>query len=61
MGGLGACHGTQTQASYEVQDADTRGAGISISALPAATLPHSAFQAALGTPTLLAIPPQTGA
>ena len=51
----------KTQASYEVQDTDICRAVTAISAMPAATLPDSAFQAALGTPTLLAIPPQTGA
>ena len=50
----------KTQASYEVQDTDIRRAATAISAMPAATLLDSAFQAALGTPTLLAIPPQTG-
>ena len=50
----------KTQTSYEVQDTDIRRAVTAISAMPAATLPDSAFLAALGTPALLAIPPQTG-
>ena len=50
----------KTHASYEVQDTDIRRAVTAISAMPAATLPDSAFLAALGTPALLAIPPQTG-
>ena len=49
-----------TQTSYEVQDTDIRRAVTAISAVPAATLPDSAFLAALETPALLAIPPQTG-
>ena len=60
MNGLGACHCAKTQASYEVQDTDTRRAVTAVSAMPAATLRDSAFLAALGTPALLAIPPQTG-
>ena len=39
----------KTQASYEVQDTDIRRAVTAISAMPAATLPDSAFLAALGT------------
>ena len=50
----------KTQASYEVQDTDIRRAVTAVSAMPAATLRDSAFLAALGTPALLAIPPQTG-
>ena len=48
----------KTQASYEVQDTDIRRAVTAVSAMPAATLRDSAFLAALGTPALLAIPPQ---
>ena len=33
---------------------------MAISAVPAATLPDSAFLVALGTPALLTVPPQTG-
>ena len=50
----------KTQTSYEVQDNDIRRAVTAISAMPAATLPDSAFLVALGTPALLAVPPQTG-
>ena len=43
-----------------MQDTDIRRAVTAVSAMPAATLRDSAFLAALGTPALLAIPPQTG-
>ena len=50
----------KTSPSYEVQDNDIRRAVMAISAVPAATLPDSAFLLALGTPALLTVPPQTG-
>ena len=50
----------KTSPSYEVQDNDIRRAVMAISAVPAATLPDSAFLLALGTPALLTVPPETG-
>ena len=43
-----------------MQDTDIRRAVTATSAMPAATLPDSAFLAAPRTPALLAIPQQTG-
>ena len=51
---------TQTSPSYEVKDNDIRRAVMAITAVPAATLPESAFLLALGTPALRTVPPQTG-
>ena len=50
----------KTSPSYEVQDNDIRRAVMAISAMPAATLPDSAFLLALGTPALLTVLPQIG-
>ena len=50
----------KTSPSYEVKDNDIRRAGMAITAMPAATLPESAFLLALGTPALRTVPPQTG-
>ena len=50
----------KTCPSYEVKDNDIRRAVMAITAVPAATLPESAFLLALGTPALRTIPPQTG-
>ena len=43
----------KTSPSYEVQDNDIRRAVMAISAVPAATLPDSAFLLALGTPAFV--------
>ena len=50
----------KTSPSYEVKDNDIRRAVMAITAMPAATLPESAFILALGTPALRTVPPQTG-
>ena len=50
----------KTSPSYEVKDNDIRRAVMAITAVPAATLPESAFLLALGTPALRTVPPQTG-
>ena len=50
----------KTSPSYEVKDNDIRRAVMAITAIPAATLPESAFLLALGTPALRTVPPQTG-
>ena len=50
----------KTSPSYEVKDNDIRRAVMAITAMPAATLPDSAFILALGTPALRTVPPQTG-
>ena len=50
----------KTSPSYEVRDNDIRRAVMAITAMPAATLPDSAFILALGTPALRTVPPQTG-
>ena len=49
----------KTSPSYEVKDNDIRRAVMAITAVPAATLPESAFLLALGTPALRTVPPQT--
>ena len=60
------CGRTQSQLSHrkhpppKVKDNDIRRAVIAITAVPAATLPESAFILALGTPALRTVPPQTG-
>ena len=48
--------------SYEVKDNDIRRAVMALTAVPAATLPESAFLSALGTvpPAVRTVPPQTG-
>ena len=50
----------KTSPSYEVKDNDIRRAVMAIAAVPASTLPESAFLLALGTPALRTVPPQTG-
>ena len=50
----------KTSPSYEVKDSDIRRAVMAIAAVPAATLPESAFLLALGTPAARMVPPQTG-
>ena len=50
----------KTSPSYEVKDSDIRRAVMAIAAVPAATLPESAFLSALGTPAARMVPPQTG-
>ena len=50
----------KTSPSYEVKDNDIRRAVMAITAVPAATLPESAFLLALGTPAVRTVPPQTG-
>ena len=50
----------KTSPSYEVKDNDIRRAVMAITAVPAATLPESAFLLALGAPALRTVPPQTG-
>ena len=49
----------KTSPSYEVKDNDIRRA-VMATAVPAATLPESAFLSALGTPAVRTVPPQTG-
>ena len=51
---------TENIPSYEVKDNDIRRAVMTITAVPAATLPESAFLLALGAPALRTVPPQTG-
>ena len=48
----------KTSPSYEVKDNDIRRAVMAITAMPAATLPESAFILALGTPALRTVPPK---
>ena len=43
-----------------MKDSDIRLAVTAIAAVPAATLPDSAFLSALGTPAARMVPPQTG-
>ena len=50
----------KTSPSYEVKDSDIRRAVMALTAVPAATLPESAFLSALGTPAVRTVPPQTG-
>ena len=50
----------KTSPSYEVRDSDIRRAVTALAAVPAATLPDSAFLSALGTPAARMVPPQTG-
>ena len=50
----------KTSPSYEVKDSDIRRAVTALAAVPAATLPDSAFLSALGTPAARMVPPQTG-
>ena len=50
----------KTSPSYEVKDNDIRRAVMALTAVPAATLPESAFLSALGTPAVRTVPPQTG-
>ena len=50
----------KTSPSYEVNDSDIRRAVTALAAVPAATLPDSAFLSALGTPAARMVPPQTG-
>ena len=59
MGGLRVSNHTENIPSYEVKDNDTRQAVMAITAVPAATLPESAFILTLGTPALRTVPPQT--
>ena len=42
----------KTSPSYEVKDSDIRRAVMALTAVPAATLPESAFLSALGTPAV---------
>ena len=51
---------TKTSPSYDVKDSDIRRAVTALTAVPAATLPESAFLSALGTPAVRTVPPQTG-
>ena len=48
------------QKTSPVKDNDIRRAVMATTAMPAATLPESAFLLALGTPALRTVPPQTG-
>ena len=50
----------KTSPSYEVKDSDIRRAVMALTAVPAATMPESAFLSALGTPAVRTVPPQTG-
>ena len=60
MGELRVSYHTETSPSYEVKDSDIRRAVMALTAVPAATLPESAFLSALGTPAVRTVPPQTG-
>ena len=60
VGELRVSYTQKTSPSYEVKDNDIRRAVMAITAVPAATLPESAFLLALGTPALRTVPPQTG-
>ena len=50
----------KTSPSYDVKDTDIRRAVMALTTVPAATLPESPFLAALGTPAVRTVPPQTG-
>ena len=50
----------KTSPSYDVKDTDIRRAVTALATVPAATLPKSPFLAALGTPAVRTVPPQTG-
>ena len=54
VGELRVSHRTENISSYEVKDSD------GLAAVPAATLPDSAFLSALGTPAARMVPLQTG-
>ena len=60
VGELRVSYHTETSPSYEVKDSDIRRAVMALTAVPAATLPESAFLSALGTPAVRTVPPQTG-
>ena len=60
MGELRVSHRTENIPSYEVRNSDIRRAGTALAAVPAATLPDSAFLSALGTPAARMVPPQSG-
>ena len=59
VGGLRVGYHTEN-IPYEVKDNDIRRAVMATTAMPAATLPETAFLLALGTPALRTVPPQTG-
>ena len=60
MGKLRVSNSAENIPSYEVRDSDITSSRHGLAAVPAATLPDSAFLSALGTPAARMVPPQTG-
>ena len=60
VGSLRVSYHTENIPLLWVRDNDIRRAVMAITAMPAATLPDTAFILALGTPALRTVPPQTG-